>query len=266
MRWRGALRKMTGAKRGQPLITTDGLVVRAFNGVGEADRFITVLTRDRGLLRAAARGAQRIKSKNGPATQLLCYSRFRLIPGRELYIVEDARPIEVFFELRSDIEKTALAQYFCELATALCAADEPQEEALRLLLNALHLLGTGARDPLLLKATVEWRLLSLAGYMPDVAACAVCGKTDGGMGFSAVDGRIFCADCRRDGALLPLPAGAVAAVRYVVSCDLARLFSFALPPETAAAFAAAAEQFLKAQLQRSFKTLDFYHELGGTAP
>ena len=241
--------------------TTDGLIIRTFNGVGEADRFVTVLTRDKGVIRAAARGARRIQSRAGSATELLCYSRLRLLRGRDTYIVEDAQPIAVFFGLRKCIEKTALAQYFCELAAALCPTEEQAEEPLRLLLNALHFLEEDSRPPTLLKAAVEWRLLSLAGYMPDMSGCAVCGKEADTMLFSAVDGRLYCPQCDR-GNLLPLPAGAVAAIRHLITCPLEKCFAFSLAPETLRVFADVGETFLKAQLGRSFQTLDFYHQLG----
>lgn len=241
--------------------STDGLIIRTYNSVGEADRFVTVLTREKGVIRAAARGARRLKSRAGSATELLCYSRLRLLRGRDTYIVEDAQPLAVFFGLRSDIEKTALAQYFCELAAALCPAEEPAEEPLRLLLNALHFLEEGTRPPALLKAVVEWRLLCLAGYMPDMSGCAVCGRMADAMLFSAVEGRLYCPQCDR-GNLLMLPAGAVAAIRHLVSCPPEKCFAFSLSPETLRVFATVGETFLKVQLGRSFKTLDFYHQLG----
>ena len=242
---------------------TDGLIIREYNGVGEADRFITALTRERGVIRAAARGARRIKSRAGAATQLLCYSRLRLITGRDAYIVEDAQPIELFFGLRDDIEKMALGQYFCELAAAVCPTDEPAQDSLRLLLSALHYLAENARPLPLLKATVEWRLLSCAGYMPNIAACARCGKSTADMRFSAAEGTVYCSDCDR-GSTLPLTAGALSAIRHVTAGPLEKCFAFTLAPAALQLFSEAAELFVKTQLQRSFKTLDFFHTLHKT--
>lgn len=55
-------------------LTTQALIIRENNNIGEADRFVTALTRDLGVVRASARGAQRMKSRNASATQLLSYS------------------------------------------------------------------------------------------------------------------------------------------------------------------------------------------------
>ena len=144
-------------------LMTDGLILRNYDTVAESDRFIAILTRDRGIVRASARGAKRTKSRFGASTQQLCYARLSLIPGRDKYILEDDQPQEVFFPLRQDVERLALAQYFCELALHLCPTDAPAPQHLRLLLNALHYLATGEKNPLQIKAVVEARLLALEG-------------------------------------------------------------------------------------------------------
>ena len=93
-------------------LTTEALIIRENNNIGEADRFVTALTKDLGVVRASARGARNLKNRNASATQLLSYSRLSLYKGREKYIIDDAEPLQVFFDLRSDLEKLALAQYF----------------------------------------------------------------------------------------------------------------------------------------------------------
>ena len=55
-------------------LTTEALIIRENNNIGEADRFVTALTRELGVVRASARGARNLKSRNASATQLLSYS------------------------------------------------------------------------------------------------------------------------------------------------------------------------------------------------
>ena len=120
-------------------MTAPGLVIRE-QTIGESDKLITVLTAQYGLVRAFSRGAKKAKSKKLAATSLLAYSDFTFSKAREAFSVEDALVKEVFFELRNDVEKMALAQYFCELANEFCEEDYESEEILRLFLNALWLL------------------------------------------------------------------------------------------------------------------------------
>ncbi len=243
-------------------LMTDGLVVRDYDSLSEADRFVAILTRDKGLIRASARGAKNVKSRSGAGTQLLSYSRLSLIPARDKYIVEDAKPLQVFFGLRQDVEGLALAQYFCELALYLTPTDSPADEHLRLFLNALHYLCEGQKNPLLVKAVVEGRLLELEGYMPDLTGCAHCGCTQGeSMWFSPANGTLFCDTCQRDEDVMPIPPRVLAALRHIFYGEFERCFSFTLPREDTARLATVMERFLLAQQQRTFATLPFYHTL-----
>ena len=90
-------------------ITAPGLVIREQN-IGEADKLITVLTAKHGLVRAFSRGAKKTKSKKLAATSLLSYADFTFTKTRDAFSVEEALVKEVFFELRNDVQKMALAQ------------------------------------------------------------------------------------------------------------------------------------------------------------
>ena len=240
--------------------TTDGLIIRENNNVGESDRFVTVLTRDFGVIDASVRGARRIKNHNGSATQLLCYSRLFLYRGREKYIVDNAEPLQVFFDVRGDLQKLALAQYFCELARVLAPREEPAEEPLRLLLNALHYLSTDSRPIPLIKAVVELRLLCAAGYTPNLTGCIGCGNTDGAF-FSPVQGILLCNTCGGVQTALPIGAGVLAAMRHVVYAPFEKCFAFTLSETELTQLSILCERFLLAQVDRGFKTLEFYHTL-----
>ena len=240
---------------------TDGLVIRDYPTVAEKDRFIAILTRDKGVVRAVAKGAKSLKSRSGAGTQLLCYGKFSLIPGKDKYIVEDAKPLDVFFALREDVEKLALAQYFCELALHLAPTDANAEEHLRLLLNGLHFLAAGEREPLLIKAVVEMRLLCQEGYAPDLSGCSRCGKEAGDLFFSPVSGTLTCGACGAEQGALPLTDGVLSALRHIVDGAFERCFSFSLPAAELGKLADVTERFLLAQTQHTYATLAFFHTL-----
>lgn len=246
-------------------MTTDALIIRENNNIGEADRFVTALTRELGVIRASARGARNLKSRNSSATQLLSYSRLTLHRGRDKYIIEDAKPIAVFFELRSDIEKLALSQYFCELAGVLVPKEEFAEDFLRLELNALHFLADNSRDSRLVKAVLELRMLGLAGFMPDLMACSICGAFESPkMWFLPREGSIVCNNCSPHQPLeggCSLSPNVLAAMRHVVYSEFEKCFSFTMSDEGISLFSKYAEIFTLSQLGRGFKTLDFYHSL-----
>ena len=245
-------------------IKTDGLIIRELN-VGEADRIVTILTREKGVVRASARGARSVKSRISPATQLLSHSGFTLFQGREKYIIDEAEPLHIFMGVRQDLDKLALAQYIAELTGALAPQEAEAEIYLRLALNALYLIETGKRPLGLIKAACEMRLLTIAGYMPDLVACRECGAYEADvMYLKPRKASLICAACSPETPEGdPLSRGALAALRHTVYADFERLFAFSLPEAALAQLALASERYLLYSLGRSFTTLDFYNSLSG---
>lgn len=244
-------------------IKTQALVIKE-QTVGESDRLVTLLTRDEGVVRAFARRAKNLKDSRNSATGLLCFSRLNLHKGRDKYIIGDAFPVETFFGLRQDITRLALAQYFCELALETVPEGVESEDYLRLVLNALHFLSKGERDEEILKPIVEMRMLSLAGYMPDLVYCAQCGAYEADrMYLKIARGALFCQDCYIDNGetAMPLSRGALTAMRHIIYSDFEKIFSFNLTGAARQELLAASEAYTVHVLQKRPKTLDFYNAL-----
>lgn len=238
-------------------IRTDALVLKENNNIGEADRFVTLLTRELGVVRASVRGAQRIRSRLGPATRALTYSSLTLTEGRDKYIVTEAQPQRVFWDLHA-MDKLALSQYFCELCLTLAPREEPAPEILRLMLNSLHFLGDGSREPRLIKALTEWRLLCGAGYAPDLSGCRRCGTAEGTLLLCPREGTLCCPACAQPPGAVPLSPAARAILRHFAAAPLEKCYAVRPAETELAQLAQAAEQLLLAQVGRGFRTLDFY--------
>lgn len=239
-------------------LSTDGLIIRE-QQTGEDDRLVTILTRDYGILRAFVRGAKRIRSKSQSATQLFAYGKYSIYRGKDAYSIDEAQPVEIFFDLRNDIASLSLAQYFCELAGELAPVEDDADEYLRLVLNALHMLSKNKRPHAQLKAIVELRMMTLSGYMPDLVACGDCSNFDEeGMFFSPVEGQIFCGECVSDHTCIALPNSVLSAMRHICYSEDAKLFSFTLQEESLKFLSEVTENFLMTQTAKKFKTLDFY--------
>lgn len=240
-------------------LNSDGLIIKE-SFTGENDRIVTVLTREYGLVRAFAKGARTIKNRSQCATGLLCYSRLSIYCGRDANSVDDATPLGVFFGLRDNIEKLSLAQYFCELAGELAPENSDADEHLRLMLNLLHMLESGKRPQPLLKAVAELRFLCLAGYMPALLGCEECGKfEDEFMYFDRVGGVLRCPLHSPSGVAVGM--GVLTAMRHICYSELDKLFSFTLPDDSLLRLSQITEGYLLAQIERKFKTLDFYKSI-----
>ncbi len=252
-------------------IKTDGLIIRDLN-VGEDDRIVTIITRERGIIRASARGARRVKSRLSTATRLFCYSDFTLYKGRDKYIIDEAQPIEFFLGVDKDLERLSLAQYFAQLCAFLAPEEEQAEPFLRLMLNALNFIKNEKRPLPLIKSAFELRMLTMSGYMPDIVACRSCGAYEAEKMFlDPITGALMCSDCEsateesaQSGKKKPqLSKGALAAMRHIVFAEFEKLFSFTLPEVALKELTFAVQEYMLSQIERSFPTLEFYNSLVG---
>ena len=250
-------------------IVTQGLVLRETN-YKEADKILTVLTREGGKRTVKARGCRRKNSKLTAASQLLVYSELTLSERGEFTTLTEADPLEQFWSVRQDLETLALASYFAEVAEASAQEGETCPELLSLLLNCLYALDTLKKPRALVKAVFELRLLCLTGYEPLLDACAVCGAPAPRRArLHLSQGVLCCAACRErlgGGVSMPLSPGALAAARYIVSGPPKKLFSFALAEESLRRLGQATEAFLMTQQERGFRTLDYYKQLERSLP
>ena len=230
------------------------------NNVGETDRLVTLLTEKAGVIRAFARGARNVKSKALSATRLFCYSDMSIWASADKYVIREAQSIEVFFGLRGDMTKIALASYFSQLMIELAPSEEHSADYLKLMLNCLYFLEKGTKPAAQLKSIFELRLLSMAGYMPALEACAGCGAFESKiMYFNPLDGELFCEHCHTGGTALSISV--VSAMRYILYSDFQKVFSFELTDEALAALAAVSERYLLAQTGRGYSALEFYHTM-----
>ena len=132
------------------------------------------------------------------------------------------------------------------------------------LLNGLYALDKLRKAEPLAKAAFELRLLCLAGYEPLADSCAYCGCPDPERPMlDVVQGVLRCGTCGvQERALsMPLCPGSLAALRHIVYGDPKHLYSFTLGDDALRRLSAAAEAFVAAQLERGFRSLDFYKSL-----
>lgn len=246
-------------------INTKGLVLRSVN-YKDSSKILTVLTSTDGKLTVSARGAMRRGSKLAAAVQPLAFSDMTLLCSRERWMLTEAQTIELFSGLSNELELLALGSYVAELLEAVSDEDFPNPEILSLGLNALHLLSENEKNPLLVKAAFEARLMALAGYAPDVSGCAVCERPDPEAPvLDLLGGSVRCRTCSPSaisvGDTAHLCSGSLAALRYIIGSEPGRIFSFKLADDAVSRLSAAMERYVSTQLDRGFKTLDYYKSI-----
>jgi len=248
---------------GTPYIVTRAAVLRETE-TKESDKMLTLLTPEYGKLSVVARGARRKTCKFSAAAQPLAYAEWTLYRKGDWHYASDASTLELFGGLRGELTRLSLGFYFAELTEAVTNPGEPAAAALSHLLNGLYALDKLRKPEPLAKAAYEFRLLCLAGYEPLADACAYCGEpAPAEPVLDVVQGVLRCRGCAVKASTLSLPLcrDSLAALRHILYGDPKRLYSFALEGPALERLASAAEAFTAVQLDRKFKTLDFYKGL-----
>lgn len=245
-------------------LTAKGLVLREVN-YKESDKILTVLTAEEGKLTVSARGCRKKGSAIAAASQLLVWSEFTMYEYQGRWAVKEAITERRFDAVRTDLDKLSLASYFAEVTETLAEEGQAEPELLSLTLNSLHALEKLSLPTALIKTAFEWKAMALAGYEPMAEACAVCGcpePEEPRINLSA--GVIHCAACREgagDGISMPLTNAALTALRHFIWGDPKKLFSVSIDQTSLRRLGDASEAYLMTQLERGFRTLDFYKSI-----
>lgn len=242
--------------------TIKALVLRVTD-YNDRDALLTLLTAQHGLITAKARGLRRKNSPLIAPCQLLAYGEFTLFEYRDMYTVNEAHSLALFPELRKDLQRLSLGTYFAQVAQVISQEDQPGTELLSLVLNCLHGLSALELPESQVKAVFELRCACIAGFLPDLQGCVVCGNPRPDR-FDINRGQLVCAGCHgreESGLRMPLNPGILDAMRYIVCCPAGKLFSFRLSPENMDALSKVTEAYLATQLERGFSSLDFYKSL-----
>lgn len=163
--------------------------------IGEYDRRVLILTRERGKISAFAKGAQRPKSALISAAQPFVTGAFHLIEGRSAYTMIRADVDNYFSEYRADAEKTFLGIYFCEITEYMTEEDNDERATLVLLYRALQALGHSGIGLALARVVFELKMLWIGGIGPQVSACVRCGDREGPFVLHVPSGGCLCRRC-----------------------------------------------------------------------
>lgn len=241
---------------------TEAIVLRR-SDFGEADRLLTLFSRDLGKIKAIGKGARKPQSRKTGHVELFMRSKFLIAKGRDLDIVTQAEMVNAYPQLREDLLRATYASYAVELLDRFIGEEDPHRDIYDLLAAALDWFAT-ADDLLLAARYYELRLLSMTGFQPRLFNCVNCGEPieEQDQYFSAELGGLLCPNCRAaDRRAQPVSAVAVKVLRYLQTRPWDTVSVLRLKPPLLHELERVMYHYLTYTLERNLKSVDFLHEL-----
>ncbi len=243
---------------------TEAIVMRRTD-FGEADRLLTLFSREKGKIKAIAKGARKPQSRKTGHVELFMRSTFFVAVGRDLGIVTQAETVEAHAPLRHDLVRATYAAYYVELLDRFVGEEDPHAGVYQLLSDGLVWLTEMETAELPLAARYyELRLLSLTGFQPRLFHCVACTSpiAEQDQFFSAELGGLLCPDCyEADRNAKPVTAVVVKVMRYLQSRPWATVKVLRLQRPLHSQLEVIMHYYLTYILERNLKSVDFLYRL-----
>lgn len=176
-------------------IKTKGIILVERN-MGDFDKMLTMLTPGLGKISCAARGAKRFKSSLLVGSQFLCFGEYVLYKSASTYYINSCEPIEIFYNIRKDLDKLKYASYITKIIIDVTDENENAYKILQLYLNTLYMISETDKDLEFVLAVFKLKLMNLLGFAPQIKKCLNCGEINVEY-FSLKDSGFKCNICAR---------------------------------------------------------------------
>ena len=233
-----------------------GMVLSAMP-VGEYDRRLVILTKERGRISAFAKGARRPKSMLMGCSQPFVFGMFTLYQGRDSYSVNSAEIQNYFEEIRDNLEIVSFASYFCEFATYLTRENVDGTDILKLLYQSFRALIKENISNELIRVIFEIKILCFNGEAPQVFECVRCRRKEALTLFHSRKGGLLCKWCGREiSGGFEVSDNLIYTLQYIVTADIKRLYTFAVTEELLQNLKKLSRDYMKFYEDMEFKSLE----------
>lgn len=214
----------------QEYILVTAIVLKAFP-VGEYDRGIVLLTRERGKISAFARGARKPCSRLAAATNPFAFGAFKLYEGKSSYTVAEADIQRFFEELRTDYIGACYGMYFAEVAEWYTRENNDEREMMKLLYQSLRALCAASLPNPLVRCIFECRAIAVNGEFPGAPS----------------DER--------------LEESTIYALQYIAASPIEKLYTFTVTDTVLEELKSVADRYMKRFVGHAFKSLEVLQTL-----
>jgi len=234
-------------------IKTNGIIIQE-NNMGDYDKMLTMLTPGFGKISCAAKGARRPKSALLSGSQFLCFGEYMLYQGTNTYHINSCETIEMFYNLRTDLDKLKYAVHITKITNDVTNENENSYKILQLFLNTLYTLSETDKNMDLVLAIFKLRLMCILGYTPSIQGCKNCKTEEDILYFSFKDSGFKCGICGKlDKSVIQISKATIDAIKYIVLAPAKKLYSFNVQENSIKELEIIAKIYLNEKLEKEYK-------------
>lgn len=237
---------------------TEAILLAAKNW-GEADKMVTLFSREYGKISAIAYGARRPKSRLTAGMQPFMHIAIALTPGKNLDYIKQYDTIRTFREIRENLDYMAYGAFITELITELCPERQPEPLVFDLLESILKMISE--RNPRVVASAGAWQMLTLTGFSPQYKNCSICSQPLVFPAyFSPAAGGGICQACHTADSI-SYSASASNLLEKLINLDWQRPGNFSVRGSVLVETEKLFTRYLKYHIDKPLKSLEFIKEL-----
>lgn len=234
-------------------VKTKGIII-AEKVLSDFDKMLTILTPNMGKIECVAKGARRPKSLLMAGTQFLCFGDYLLYKGSDNYSMNSCETIELFYNIRTDLDKLKYAVYITKIVNDVTMENQNNYKVLQLFLNTLYVISNTDKDLDLIISIFRLRLLSIIGFRPEIRECKNCKQKDNLTKFSIRDNGFKCSSCGKvDKGAIDMNETTKDAIRYIILSDAKKIYSFNVPKKSIEELKLISKVYLTEKLEKEYK-------------
>lgn len=232
-------------------VKTKGIVISE-NNMGDFDKMLTILTPN-GTISCSAKGARRPKSQLMAGTQFLCFGEYMLFKGSSTYTLNSCDTIELFYNLRIDLDKLEYAAHITKIIQDVTYENQNTYKILQLYLNTLYVMANTDMDLKFITSIFKIRLMCLLGFKPKLNKCCTCENEEVSY-FSFKDNGLKCESCsKQDTGTIEISESTKNALRYITIAPAKKLYSFNISDENKKQLEIIAKIYTNEKLEKEYK-------------
>ena len=233
-------------------IKTKGIII-AENNMGDFDKMVTILTPN-GKIGCSAKGARRPKSQLMAGTQFLCFGEYMLFKGNNTYTLNSCDTIEVFYNIRIDLDKLECAANITKIIQDVTDENQNTYKILQLYLNTLYVIAKTDMDLDFVISIFKLRLMCLLGFTPRIDSCVNCNTEENLHYFSLKDNGFKCENCgKQDTGTIQISESTKMAITYIIKAPAKKIFSFDMSEENKKQLEMISKLYTNLKLEKEYK-------------